>query len=150
MVDGVTKKWVKVDMNSYGYVKLKTFLGWDIPGTKTCYGCAATNTLCQLMGEPFKPDEIHNRSVKVNFGISSKTIGSFERAVDCLRQGKVGEFIRALQGIESELKFIVPEASIVYTIMDITDIELLELYNRDLKKLKAYSKLAEELRKRGY
>jgi hypothetical protein len=96
MTEGLKKEWVRVAMQTYG----------DVSSQKICYGCAATNTLCQLMGEPFNASNISSLSKrvdKINFGISKNTLMRFERALDRLRQGDVDEFVHSLSGLKKEI-----------------------------------------------
>ena len=80
MCDGLERKWVEVRMASFG---------GSINGV--CYGCAATNTICQIVGRSFDKHEIEWRSnrkdaIKCDYDF----LGEFERAIDALRLGEIG------------------------------------------------------------
>lgn len=83
MVRGLENPKVKVDMGTFGYD--------DDNGV--CYGCAATNTICEISGHTFKPGEIFftsDRATAVNTNLSF--LDNFERAINALRQGDVDEY----------------------------------------------------------
>jgi hypothetical protein len=139
MTEGLKKEWVKIDMQTYGAVY-----------KKVCFGCAATNTLCQLMGEPFNASNINNlksRREKVNFGIDWYTLKVFEMSLDNLRLGRSREFIHHLIEIEKEIGIKI-ETDRLISIMN--KINLPELDTDDYKKnLHFYEKIAAELKKEG-
>jgi hypothetical protein len=80
MVKGLEHEWVKVDMSSYG---------WTAYRPETCYGCAATNTICELAGKSLTVSNISERHKF--FGLrsdkSQRLLHSFESLVDDLRTG---------------------------------------------------------------
>lgn len=83
MIKGLKKEWVHVDMTSFGGVC-----------GDMCYGCAATNALCELMQEPFSKKYIaEERHTQFNFGVSRVEIMYFEQAIDYLRRGYINLFI---------------------------------------------------------
>lgn len=80
MCDGLEREWVRVQMLSFGHLK-----------NGVCYGCAATNTICQIVGRSFDKHEIEWRSnrkdaIKCDYGFLAK----FERSIDALRLGEIG------------------------------------------------------------
>ena len=80
MCDGLEREWARVQMASFG---------GSINGV--CYGCAATNTICQIVGRSFDKHEIEWRSnrkdaIKCDYDF----LGEFERAIDALRLGEIG------------------------------------------------------------
>lgn len=79
MVDGLRKKHVLVNMHSFGHVK-----------DGVCYGCAATNAVCELFGVKFGPDVIANADRRADVVHQSfEKLRWFENAIDLLRQGDV-------------------------------------------------------------
>ena len=77
MCDGLEREWVRVQMLSFGGST-----------NGVCYGCAATNTICQIVGRSFDAHEIEWRSnrkdaIKCDYGF----LGEFERSIDALRSG---------------------------------------------------------------
>jgi hypothetical protein len=68
-------------------------------GYKGCYGCAATNWICKI-GE-FNPNEelegprkyiIPQAGDNFEIVVAKNVIGSFETAIDCLRQGDIENY----------------------------------------------------------
>lgn len=147
LVNGVKNEWVKMDSQNYGYVKKKTLLGITIG--RVCYGCMATNALCELMGEPFKHDEISDRkkrAKKLNFGITLYQLEVFEHSLDYLRRGYLKKFSLQLAQISEVFKFDLEESQEVLCnypkhLPEMNDINLLQL--------KEYEKLAAYLKKRN-
>lgn len=90
MVNGLRKRWVEIDMNSYGYK--------DERGV--CFGCAATNTICEIIGRvpelqwdaliPSVTGQLQRyNSIDYN---NHKFISKFERAMDSLRMGQIADY----------------------------------------------------------
>jgi len=153
MVDGVRKEWVKIDMNSFGMVKEKNILFDLITIKRTCYGCAATNTLCQLMGESFTPKEIgyrEDRLIKINHGIRYNELYNFENAIDFLRCNQICSFIEELNKIKNSFSFEIPSIKEVEEIIEAHNIDLKVMYHKNLYQLRQYELLAEKLRDAGY
>lgn len=80
MCDGLEREWVRVCMISFGSST-----------NGVCYGCAATNTICQIVGRSFDKHEIEWRkkrkdAIKCDYGFLEK----FERSIDALRSGEIG------------------------------------------------------------
>lgn len=85
MVRGLRRQWVKVDMNSYGHA---------VNGT--CYGCAATNAVCEIAKKSFPPDSILDTEVRAMFVNSDfDFMDWFESAINVLRKGDVESYNRA-------------------------------------------------------
>lgn len=77
MCDGLERKWVEVQMASFGHSK-----------NGVCYGCAATNTICQIVGRSFDAHETEwrtNRKDAIKCDYDS--LEEFERSIDALRLG---------------------------------------------------------------
>jgi hypothetical protein len=77
MCDGLEREWVRVCMISFGGST-----------NGVCYGCAATNAICQIVGRSFDAHEIEWRSnrkdaIKCDYDF----LGEFERSIDALRSG---------------------------------------------------------------
>jgi hypothetical protein len=144
MVDGVKKEWVNIDMKSFGHSKTRSILGINM-GEK-CYGCAATNTLCELMEERFKPRDINSadkRAIKVNYGITTLELLAFENAIDYLRSGEIRWCLRGLHELESKFNFAIPDHD-----LSIFNAYLPKLHNDNYKQdLKYYQEYADKLRK---
>jgi hypothetical protein len=84
MIDGLNKEWVKVDMCSYGKYN-------DL--SNTCFGCAATNTICQIMDKQIDKKYISFRSERaLDIGTDQDFLESFEQAINSLRLGNVHEY----------------------------------------------------------
>jgi hypothetical protein len=141
MIKGLKKEWVEVDMNTYG----------GVTTDKICFGCAATNTLCQLMDKPFNASNIINldrRAEQVNFGISSGNLRMFEECIDSLRKGCIITFLEALSEIEEEIGFVVELKKIKSIYIDFN---LPRLENSNYKTdLIYYEQFANELKQNGY
>lgn len=102
MIRGLKREWVNVHMGSYGGYKTDRV---------TCFGCAATNTLCEIMQEPFSPENIVGavgRSKKFNFGISSQDLRIFEEGIDLLRRSNIEGFFACFSDISHLFGFQFP------------------------------------------
>lgn len=92
MVNGLRKRHVNVRMSSFGSI-------WD----GVCYGCAATNTICEISGKVFTDSLIvYGRSYFVG-AKSSDFLGIFEVAIDWLRSGEIWEYNRLAEHIKISL-----------------------------------------------
>jgi len=81
MVRGLESKHVKVRMNTFGEYDYMN---------EICYGCAATNTICEITGVKFKNNIIEDRGSRSRkVGSSRFFIQAFEEAIDMLRQGGI-------------------------------------------------------------
>lgn len=82
MIKGLEKKWVNINMDTYGDV--------DLNGI--CYGCAATNALCEMIQKPF-PAEFIKKHIRHHYlKVSGSCLDHFERAVDLLRRGLLRDY----------------------------------------------------------
>jgi hypothetical protein len=84
MVNGLRKKHVQLQMNVFGIYDLKT---------KTCFGCAATNTICEISGIKFVDARIKTaaqRAEVINSDV--RFMAHFEWAVDGLRKGSIDDY----------------------------------------------------------
>jgi len=82
MIDGLNKPWVTVSMLTYGAVV-----------KDVCFGCAATNTICQIKGSAFNASNIatgKRRSVFLNTPLNFLKI--FEYAIDHLKAGNIQQY----------------------------------------------------------
>lgn len=87
MVEGLRNPSTKVDMGTFGRAKIVSLLGITLKAT--CYGCAATNTICNISGKKFTPNNIKGSKDKANFIDGSKEfVAHFEESIDRLRRGK--------------------------------------------------------------
>lgn len=103
MIDGLQKRWVRLDMASYGYYDKP-----DGDGDYVCFGCAATNALCELKGESMSIHDVYTENDRGRFaGISLDHIGSLEMAWNALRMGYVESCLGYLTRIPN-LPFEVP------------------------------------------
>jgi hypothetical protein len=80
MVNGLEKEWVAVSMNTYGM----------LASDGICYGCAATNAICEIIGAPTTPDEPNwgNRFYKER---KSTFMCELEMAYNWLRTGFIND-----------------------------------------------------------
>lgn len=82
MINGLRKQHVKVKMSVFGYYE-----------DGVCFGCAATNALCEIKGEKFIGKEINKRNSRAMFmNIDRTEIARFEISVDALRRGMVRDY----------------------------------------------------------
>lgn len=80
MVNGLKAKHVLVCMGSFGYR--------DTEGI--CYGCAATNTLCELAETKFTAEVIASTGKLASaVGSDYESVAFFETAIDALRKGQI-------------------------------------------------------------
>jgi hypothetical protein len=112
---------------------------------RVCFGCAATNTLCELMKKPFRPDNIADRTEVFNYDIEFGELRNFERAINSLRMGYVAETLRLLAPIEGLFSFSLPKTKDVMPTEDLP-ILVTETYK---ERLPAYKKYVKWLRKKG-
>lgn len=79
MVEGLEKEWVQVDMSTYG----------ESTGS-VCFGCAATNTICQINGAAFNADHIDDVQDRADFVHGNiEVVNWFEAAINSLREGDI-------------------------------------------------------------
>lgn len=90
MIDGLNKPWVTVDMSTYGDADMVRYGFLKLWKKKVCFGCAATNTICQINNTTFPIDQIDNLRGRAGFIESDiDFLCDFECALDYLRQGDV-------------------------------------------------------------
>lgn len=99
MVKGLQREWVEVNMMTFGHSR-----------GGVCFGCAATNTLCQIMGEPFTLEDIDDegRARKFNYNIAFIDFSNFETSIDQLRRGNTSDFLGLLRRCEHLFSFRLP------------------------------------------
>jgi len=141
MIQGLKKEWVKVNMGTFGD---KSYVGNKL----ICYGCAATNTICEIMQEPFTAMSIGNpsdRAEKFNYGITIDDYKFFEYAVDELRKGNIYGFYKYLTYIKYMFGFELPKYE------DIDPIGVLPYMDDDDYKefIPDYEKYRDWLKKKG-
>ena len=94
-----------------------------------CYGCAATNIVCKMMGKDYKdnPDAIEHRTDRsIYMGIEQFFLKHFENSIDFLRQGKLEAY--NLWAIEIGLPLI-PGEYLGYFLPDLDkDLDLVDKY----------------------
>lgn len=77
MIDGLRNPKTEINMLSTGH---------SLHGR--CFGCAATNTICQISGKMFDSSNISSRESRAKLiNTSSDFIYCFEMAIDALRKG---------------------------------------------------------------
>lgn len=90
MVDALTHPpIINIEMGTFGSceIKRKKFLGITYKKEYTCFGCAATNTICQISGVVFvndKIDSLYDRAQSINCR-DAAFLKVFENAIDSLR-----------------------------------------------------------------
>lgn len=89
MVEGLRNPMVNINMDTYGSVLTSSsFLG--LFKKQTCYGCAATNAVCQISGVKLDVNSI-DTEFKRSRAIDSPSgfLHSFEFAINELRKGRI-------------------------------------------------------------
>lgn len=82
MVRGLEKEHVKIHMTSFGRTD-----------GSVCYGCAATNAICEISGIVFTPQKVRTLSDRASFvKTDMMLLDQFEDAIDGLRQGDIEEY----------------------------------------------------------
>ena len=77
MVNGLRKRHVEIDMSVFARVD-----------RGVCFGCAATNFICEVTGSKFTKDTIFNRELATD---GDKTLlRHVEDCIEALRKGNVG------------------------------------------------------------
>ncbi len=132
MIDGLKKEWVEVNMGSYGHTE-----------RGICYGCAATNTICQITKHKFTPAEMndfYNLKGKKNY--INSFLSNFESSVNALRTGNINYFNDCAQTIDIK--------PIPLSLLKKAKLELPYLNTNSYKiKISKYQELADLLRKKG-
>lgn len=94
-VNGWKNEHVLRDIDTYG-----SFL------RGTCYGCMATNALCELSGITFYDSAIIDINSRAKFlEESSSVVTLYEDAIDYLRKGKYYKFLCRVDSIKNYLGF---------------------------------------------
>ena len=88
MVKSLREPWTDgLDMSSYGYVAS------GVAGELLCFGCAATNTLCELNNRKFPGFAVVDRTSRAQFlRVRLKDLKLFEDAIDALRCGHLSRY----------------------------------------------------------
>lgn len=96
MVDSLTHPpIINIDMSSFGDSRVvdRKFLGIKIGKKKVCFGCAATNTICQISGKKFTTENINTRNLRAEFiNTDYEFLNAFETAIDDLRSGYIESY----------------------------------------------------------
>jgi hypothetical protein len=144
MVDSLTPPpLIPIEMGSYGGVKIGTkfieksiiFGLFKIKVEKpeiTCFGCAATNTICKISGIIFNDSNIYNGERRAKALNASYTfLTNFEYAIDSLRKGNLNRYNQfASYGEFAKIQYF--------------QLKLVKLENHyTLKHLENYKKLAD-------
>lgn len=96
MVDALKEPYYKIDMSDFGCSR-------TINMKKTCFGCAATNTISRISGIIFTPETIDwtgraNLIADANIGSGefpneeTRFLDRFESAIDYLRKGNIESY----------------------------------------------------------
>lgn len=96
MVEALKEPYYKIDMNDFGCSR-------TINMKKTCFGCAATNTISRISGIIFTPETIDwagrsNLIADANIGSGeypneeTRFLDRFESAIDYLRRGNIDSY----------------------------------------------------------
>ena len=89
---------VNIDMETYGKtetIKKYYFFGLLSKTKKVCYGCAATNTICQISNVKFTSININNFNERADFiNCDLDFLKSFEISINFLRKGFVISYNR--------------------------------------------------------
>lgn len=97
MIHGLEHEWVKVNMCSYADIR-KT------PEGEVCFGCAATNTVCEIASIKFTTKNIGGDLAKYGRGDAVNSdydfLDNFEMAIDKLRRGLVLSYNRIAEHLQ--------------------------------------------------
>lgn len=127
MVNGLRKKHVNINMRSLGHTK-----------NGICFGCAATNTICEINKQKFDNFSIGNVFTRAEFLQSDVGfLSKFEFSIDALRKGKIQMFNKYLEIIG------IKTISIPYILNHLTS-------NFDESDLIGYEQYAKDLQEHGY
>ena len=84
MVQGLRNEHVKIKMESFGDYNITT---------KKCFGCAATNIICEISSKVFTSDNILTTEQRAQFIESDiHFLCFFEAAINNLRRGEFSEY----------------------------------------------------------
>ena len=121
---------MKLRLNTYG----KFMYG-------KCYGCAATNFICEVSGVQFNDvsiDCVEDRAIKINTDVDF--LDYLESAIDYLREGNVKDYNRIARSIE------IAEINVPYgfNLLPITQAVVNSIGEYDLDKaFNSFQKLAD-------
>lgn len=88
MVNGIKKEWVKLDFETFGQVRKAGFFR-----RKVCFGCAATNAVCEIMGQDIPASYVGSSPDRaVWWNVDYRFLQNFESAIDELRKGRIGNY----------------------------------------------------------
>jgi hypothetical protein len=89
MVNGLKNAHYNVHMDTFGDYK-----------DGICFGCAATNTICEIFQKKFTIDNILGRKSRADFlECDYVFLCDFEEAIDLLRRGNAKSFLHTLRNI---------------------------------------------------
>lgn len=138
MVKGLEKPKIRVNMSTYGNIVYKPIFGlFDVP---ICYGCAATNTICQISGIKFNSKNIELRSERADALNTDKDfLQEFEDSIDFLRCGELKEYnvIARRYGFAEikytdELQKSLPILNNDYTAEDLRNYKILAVFTNEI------------------
>lgn len=88
---------ININMSTYGHVEVevikKGLLGIGRKVKKTCFGCAATNTICKISGKVFNTSNIASIGDRAELVSSDERfLRGFEKAINALRLGDLSSY----------------------------------------------------------
>lgn len=95
MVNGLKKEHVKVDMSTYGDFS-------EVSGI--CYGCAATNAVCEISGVVFTGEHVLSENHYWFLKTDGTFLELFETAIDSLRLGQINRYNDRAEGRFAAIK----------------------------------------------
>jgi len=99
----------QIDMSTYGAVSDEDECGSE----PICFGCAATCAIQHLLGRPFLPEEIDDRSKHAAvLNVHWQEVNAFETAIDNFRTGFIYVLFRFYELDLSENRFKALEAHV--------------------------------------
>ncbi|MGK0464810.1 hypothetical protein [Clostridium sp.] len=148
MIRGLETQWMPVDMYDFSVIKEKTY--FKIFKKKVCYGCAATNALCELNQKPFNyKTTIDEGTRAIASDLDDDVIFAFEMAIENLRLGELDLFIYHLKKIDYVFNFEIKKCSSYSLNKDGNAVYLPQLGTEDYKKklpdYKIYAKNLKEI-----
>ncbi len=84
MINGLKKEHVKISMETFGDALYDKQNGFYI-----CFGCAATNAVCEIAGRSYDYYNIFGPYRSKFMGIERAFLDGFESAIDTLRRGDI-------------------------------------------------------------
>lgn len=143
MIRGLKRRWVKIDMSTYG-----TFRWSKNDKYRICYGCAATNAVCEIIGRALPPDAIASKQAQANYLQAGwDFLDDFERGINDLRSRDLHGFnINMGRQLLSTIPEAVIEARYKYDLLSLgncyTD-EDLDKYEQLAQACEEYAKSKE-------